>query len=222
MNVERLRVGQGEMANTYLVALPEGGCFIVDFAVEDGNKTQEYCLARFGFLSAVLLTHGHYDHIRGLKGFNPKPPTRVVLHQEEEEFLTNPRLNASYDLFRAPFIVEDPLPFYLCEDEDEIVLGHRDESGFHGTVAKVIHTPFHTQGSVCYYFEEEGVLFSGDTLFRGGIGRYDLPGACPRKMEESLRKLMALPPETKVYPGHGPSSTIGEELRYNPSFLALK
>ena len=79
----------------------------------------------------------------------------------------------------------------------------------------MIHTPFHTRGSVCYYFINNKWLISGDTLFKTSIGRDDLPGAMPEKRRESLEKLKTLPKETRIYPGHGPNSTIGSELILN-------
>jgi hydroxyacylglutathione hydrolase len=81
---------------------------------------------------------------------------------------------------------------------------------------KVLHTPGHSPGSVCLYSEEEGVLFDGDVLFNMGMGRYDLPGGSYRVLMESIKKLLALPDETTVYPGHGPATTIGRERRSNP------
>ena len=100
----------------------------------------------------------------------------------------------------------EDLSAYPVEDEDEIKLGEY--------LIKVIGTPFHTQGSVCYYLEQEGILFSGDTLFYRGIGRYDLKGSCPRFKEESLRKLCSLKDDIIVYPGHGKKTKLGEEKAF--------
>jgi glyoxylase-like metal-dependent hydrolase (beta-lactamase superfamily II) len=77
---------------------------------------------------------------------------------------------------------------------------------------QALHTPGHTEGSTCFYLPAEGILFSGDVLFSGAVGRVDLPGGDPRQMEQSLRRVAALPPGTRVYPGHGPPTTIGNEL----------
>jgi hydroxyacylglutathione hydrolase len=107
--------------------------------------------------------------------------------------LTDPDLNVSRGLFGQEGLVLDNIEPYELDDEDEIRLG--DE------VFKVIATPFHTKGSCCFYVEKEAVLFSGDTLFHLGIGRSDLPGAAPKEISSSLRKLAALPISTKVYPG---------------------
>ena len=80
---------------------------------------------------------------------------------------------------------------------------------------KVIHTPFHTKGSVCYYFINNKLLFSGDTLFKMSVGRDDLPGAIPSKRRESLEKIKSLPIETKIYPGHGPNTVLKTEIEFN-------
>lgn len=228
MQIQRINTTL-DMGECYLVGEPGQPCFLVDFGVEDGARVASYCASRHGFLAAILLTHGHYDHIAGLRNVELDPNTRVVIHGEDEAYLYDARLNASKGLFGQEFVVEKALPLYLCEDEDVLTLGARqgqDEQGnrvaIGGYEVEVLHTPFHTGGSVCYYLKEEGVLFSGDTLFHGGIGRYDLPGAKPRLVEASLRRLAKLPPDTKVYPGHGPSTTIGQELRYNPHFQGLK
>ena len=81
---------------------------------------------------------------------------------------------------------------------------------------EVIETPFHTRGSVCYYLEDSGILFSGDTLFKSSIGRDDFPGSCPKEKDRSLAKIMELSDTVKVYPGHGLFTFIGEEKKYNP------
>ena len=172
---------------------PGGGAEAVISAVEESACTPE----------CILLTHGHYDHIYGFKEGLPSYP--VFLSEEDHIFLTDPHYNGSIELFDDPLTIDGLLP-YPVEDEDEIKLGN--------FFVKVIATPFHTGGSVCFYLEKEGILFSGDTLFSHGIGRYDLKGACPRFLESSLRKLMKLPEETVVYPGHGRKTTIGEEKRF--------
>ena len=87
---------------------------------------------------------------------------------------------------------------------------------------EVIHTPGHSPGSVCFYVAQDSAVITGDTLFAGSIGRTDLPSSDPAAMEQSLRRLVQLPEETTVYPGHGPATTIGRELRTNPFLRAIR
>ena len=158
----------------------------------------------------ILITHGHYDHIEGLRLCTMKAP--VYVHLLEEEFLVEPAYNLSLDFLDNLYI--RGLKTVLFIDGDILNIGKYR--------IKVIHTPFHTRGSSCFYFEDEHVLFSGDTLFHLSVGRTDLLTGSPRTLESSLKKLIVLPPETKVYPGHGPSTTIGDELRLNPYLKRLK
>ncbi|MBI2982643.1 MAG: MBL fold metallo-hydrolase, partial [Chloroflexi bacterium] len=102
-------------------------------------------------------------------------------------------------------------PFLALADADDLI--EEGPVSFVRDLALVaLHTPGHTEGSTCFYLPAEGILFSGDVLFSGNVGRVDLPGGDPRQMEASLRRVAALPPRTRVYPGHGPPTTIGDEL----------
>lgn len=197
------RTPGGEYCNSYIVGEEGQDCFLVDFGFDKKGFLTQYALSHHPKILGVLLTHGHYDHIHGFK--EGLPPFPVFLAEEDHIFLTDPYFNGSIELFDDPLTVEGLLP-YQIEDEDEIKLGPY--------LIKVIATPFHTGGSVCFYLEKEGILFSGDSLFYHGIGRYDLKGACPRFMEESLRKILSLPKETIVYAGHGKKTTIEEERRF--------
>lgn len=197
------RTRGGQYCNTYIVGNEGEDCFLVDFGYDHNGFLTEFALTHHSKILGVLLTHGHYDHIYGFKEKLPSFPAFLAL--EDQDFLTDPYLNGSIELFDDPLRIEGLSP-YPVEDEDEIKLGNH--------ITKVIATPFHTGGSVCYYLEDEGILFSGDTLFQRGIGRYDLKGACPRFKEASLKKIFALPDETIVYPGHGNKTTIGQERRF--------
>ncbi len=218
----------GDEGNTYVLGDEGTPAVVFDFGENTNHRVEEYCSRHHPFIAGIFLTHGHLDHIGGLNDLVVKEGLRVVIHKDDEPCLHDPKLNVS-DLFGRPFTLKQELPLYLCEDDDEILLAARrikmpdgTDKTIGGHLVRVIHTPFHTAGSVCYYLPKEGVLFSGDTLFHLGVGRMDLPGAKPKLFESSLRKLLALPEETKVYPGHGPSTTLAQERRYNPHLAGLQ
>ncbi len=154
---------------------------------------------------AILLTHGHFDHIMAVEALKEKYQIPVYAGLEEEDVLADPALNKT-DLLRRPMSVR---PEVLLKDEEEFNLA--------GLSLRAYHTPGHTKGSMCYYFPEESVLVSGDTLFCESVGRTDLPTGSSRQIIESLRRLLKiLPEETDVLPGHESATTIGHEKRYNP------
>ncbi len=156
---------------------------------------------------AILLTHGHFDHIRGLPYLlETFPDAPVYMHESEIDFLGDSRLNCSYLDSGIPPVSLN-IKALGVSDNDALYLLKKD--------IRVVHTPFHTRGSVCYYIPQEKMIFTGDTLFRSAIGRSDLPTGSPRSIVQSLAKLKSLPPETKVYPGHEKSTTIERELKFN-------
>lgn len=154
---------------------------------------------------AILLTHGHFDHIMGATDLIKSYPIPIYACIDEKELLGNAKMNCS-ELFGKPFtLVPD-----ICFKDNEIL-------NLAGMSIKVLHTPGHTIGGTCYYFFEEGVLVSGDTLFFESLGRSDFPTGNTSCLIESIqKKLMTLPDLTKVYPGHGASTTIGHEKHNNP------
>jgi len=150
----------------------------------------------------IVLTHGHPDHFAALAELKKATGARVLVHRADAEILELPPVV----FFGATFTQTPPADRQL-EDSDTIELGDLK--------LRVIHTPGHTPGGICLL--ANNVLFSGDTLFNNGIGRYDLPGGNLEKLMDSLhRKVLTLPDKTAVYPGHGPETTIGEEKRSNP------
>ncbi|MCR5295029.1 MAG: MBL fold metallo-hydrolase [Lachnospiraceae bacterium] len=153
-------------------------------------------------LTAILLTHGHFDHILAVNEIRKKyPQVRVYAAERERELLLDPRLNQGFHDPRAS--VEADI---WLRDHDTV-----KEAGFSFSV---LETPGHTDGSVCYYMENEKLLFSGDTLFRRSYGRVDLPTGSEEDMEYSLSFLLGnLPEDVRVLPGHGELTTIGAEKR---------
>jgi glyoxylase-like metal-dependent hydrolase (beta-lactamase superfamily II) len=147
----------------------------------------------------ILLTHSHWDHIADVAPLKKSTQAKVVIHPLDVPNLEKPGSD------KLPFWIpiEGIQPDQLIQEGDIVQVG---ELKF-----KVIHTPGHSPGSVCFYCAEEAVLFSGDTLFQGTIGNLSFPTSQPDNMWPSLAKLAKLPPNTQVYPGHGPSTTIQQE-----------
>ena len=156
-------------------------------------------------VAAILLTHAHFDHIWGCNKLRELSGVQVFALEDEKELCESAKLNVSEDVGRPYTVTVD---WYL-RDGEKITI---EDMEF-----KVIATPGHTQGSCCYYFEKDNLLISGDTLFEGSVGRTDLPTGNGPTLSRSLKeKLMVLPDETLVFPGHGNSTTIGDEKKYNP------
>lgn len=211
MKIERFNIGDDFVCNMYIVGEEGEPCIVVDPGADPNGFIEKYVNKHHnGQIAGFLLTHGHYDHIEGLKVCTIKAP--VYINVLEEEFLTEPAYNLSLEF--CDHLSIKGLNTIAFTDGETLNIGNY--------VIKAIHTPFHTRGSSCFYFEKEHVLFSGDTLFHLSIGRTDLPTGSPKTIESSLKKLVVLPPETKVYPGHGPATTIGDELRLNPYVMRLK
>jgi hydroxyacylglutathione hydrolase len=157
--------------------------------------------------SLIVVTHAHIDHIDALGAVKEQTNAPFVIHEAEKILLsTAPPMNIVAALGLSPF-KSAPQPDRLLKDGDLIDVGD--------LYFEVLHTPGHSPGGIC--LSGHGVVFSGDTLFNYGIGRTDFPGGSYERLIKSIHeKLMVLPDETIVYPGHGPSTTIGDERRGNP------
>lgn len=154
---------------------------------------------------AILLTHGHFDHILAAHELRTTYRVSIYALKEEEELLGSPDLNLSSSFGEQVNLKGD----HYLGDQDEINLA--------GFSVKVLHTPGHTSGSACYYIKKEGVLISGDTLFEASIGRTDFPTGNSQALINSIKeKLFVLPGETMVYPGHGNPTQIEYEEKNNP------
>lgn len=159
-------------------------------------------------LDGILLTHGHFDHITDAKRLSDYYNIRVYAYKDEAALLADPDKNLSAHMGYERLVLDDKNCEWLT-DGQTIELA--------GITFKVVHTPGHTEGGVCYYVEDTNMLFSGDTLFKGSVGRTDFPTGNATKLTESIKtKLFVLPDETQVYPGHGDSTDIGSERIHNP------
>lgn len=192
------------ISNTYIVGEKGRGCYIVDLGKFDDRMRKYIKENHNSIVYAVLLTHGHFDHIKGINDIIKEYSPVIFIEREEEEFLENTRLNCSCMMDEE--VIIDYKNRIIIDDEDEI--DFKD-----GYIFKVISTKGHTEGSVCYLVEKENALFSGDTLFKNGIGRCDLPTGSIKDMRNSLDKLSKLDPNLNVYPGHGEPTILKKEFQ---------
>ncbi len=151
-------------------------------------------------IEKILLTHSHWDHFADAAELKKRTEAELYVHSLDEKNVEMPGSDALSMFIPIPSV----LPDHIVTDGDEIHVGH--------LVFRVIHTPGHSPGGVCYYEKRHRLLISGDTLFKGTIGNLELPTSDVSQMKVSLRKLSSLPKETRVIPGHGDETTIGKEL----------
>lgn len=182
-------------------------CLIIDPGLEPEPLVQ--MLKQNGYTPVdIVLTHGHVDHIGGVESIRKHwPKVRVTVHQDDANMLTSPAENLS--LMAGSMVQARPADVLLDSD----VTNYEAV----GLEFQLFHTPGHSAGSICLYSAQEHILFAGDTLFAGSVGRTDFPGGSHQNLIASIqKKLLVLPEQTKVYTGHGPETTIGNEIKYNP------
>ena len=190
-------------ANTYVLIDEQKQCIVIDPAkAYDGlvNYIKKNSLT----LKGILLTHGHADHIRGVDVLVDAFNVPVYIGFDDLDKLKDTFLNCSE--FLGEHVIVKAQAETLA-DKDILHLLNED--------INVIYTPYHTAGGVCYYLKDSGILFTGDFISPHGIGRCDLPTSKPHELENSMRKILALPKDTKIYGGHEKSSSLEIEMRIN-------
>ena len=210
MKIDRLILGAYQ-TNCYILCRSEAAqdCLIIDPGLEAGELIdflEEYRLNP----AAVVLTHGHIDHTAGAAVLRENfSDIKIYIHKLDAKMLTEPQSNLSAlvgGLFSTPDIIGTD---FLIEERS--VIEQADIK------LEVLHTPGHTLGGICLYSKDEGIVFTDDTLFADGVGRTDFPGGNMTQLVKSIKeKLLTLPNETVVYPGHGPVTTIVQEKAHNP------
>ena len=214
MKIDRLVLGEFE-TNCYILRSSDKAtdCLIIDTGL-DVRDLLTFLERNKLTPKALILTHGHIDHIAGVGKLRAKyPDIKVYIHKSDAETLTDSTSNLSFMLDSANSQADKTFSTekadYLVDEPDIIEAA--------GIKLKVLHTPGHTPGGMCLYCENENAVFVGDTLFADSVGRTDFPGGNMRQLIEGIKtKLLTLPDETVVYAGHGNRTTIGREKTHNP------
>ncbi len=202
LHVEKVIVGPLEV-NCWIIWNEQKKAIIIDPGY-DADKILKVINDNQLSIAAYMMTHGHADHISALADIANQIPAELGIHPADAKWA-----------FSMQNIIP---PFYSYPKTPTMISRNFSDNQIYcdaDITYKIIETPGHTPGSVCFYFENDGIIFTGDTLFKGSAGRTDFPGGNPRKLTESLKKLKELPDNTIVHSGHGPSSTIGYEKEHN-------
>ena len=206
-NLQIINVGEMR-TNCYILSNEETKEALVFDPGADAERILEFVKSKGLSIQAVLLTHGHFDHIMGVDEIRRQTRATVYACEAERELLGNPDMNCAH-MFNCEAATEADI---YVKDGQILTLA--------GLKIQVIHTPGHTSGGVCYYIEDAKIVITGDTLFFEAVGRCDLPTSNEAAIIESItKKLFVLPEDVTVYPGHGRSSTIGYEEQNNPYVL---
>jgi glyoxylase-like metal-dependent hydrolase (beta-lactamase superfamily II) len=203
MHIACVTVGPAQ-SNCYLLWNDERETLVID----PGGEAEQLLAAiqqRRLKVIAYPLTHGHVDHVTALAELHRAHPAPIGMHPADAAWAFSPR-NALPPWYDAP---EDPGPIDRAYDDGQTWT----DAGF---PYEVWFTPGHSPGGVSFYFPTQDALFPGDCLFQSSIGRTDIPGGHAPTLMQSLRRLLTLPDHTRVFPGHGPETTIGQERRHNP------
>jgi len=194
--------------NCYIVS-NQGKAVIIDPA-DSPERIIQYLNTNKLEVEAIFLTHGHFDHIGAVNDLGSKFNVPVYAHRKEKPYFENPEFNLSTMMYQN-LVLKPTLNFsYLADNEEFQCLG---------ATVKALHVPGHTPGSLCYVFGAENLIFTGDTLFAHSIGRTDFVHGNHNQLVEAIKlKVLVLPGEMLVYPGHGECTSIAHEAQQNPYF----
>ncbi len=196
--------------NTYIVFDDTKEAVIIDAPLDSAqiisSIVHEYDLK----VKYLLLTHTHWDHTGNASRVVKDTGAKLGVHKEDEYRLKNP---SEFSVIPLPFKIDSVQADFLVNEGDKLFFGEQ--------IFYVLHTPGHTEGGICFVESNNKVIFAGDTLFKGSVGRVDMPGGDGNTLDKSIKeKLFVLPDDFTVYCGHGPETTIGEEKSQNP-FVGL-
>lgn len=196
--------------NAWVVAPSRGDAALLIDAPPEPDRVGEVLVEHDLSVAGILLTHGHVDHTGGSGVLAGKTGASVYVHPADDFLTLHPG-----EQLRRMWGMMPPGAYDLPERFER--LDHGQVLALAGQELEVRHTPGHTPGHCCFYWESQGILFSGDQLFAGSVGRTDLPGGSMAQLLTSMREhVLDLPDETRVLPGHGPETTVGQERRHNP------
>jgi hydroxyacylglutathione hydrolase len=192
----------------YLLADDRGDALLID--PSRGANEALAAIREHGLkVLEILNTHGHWDHVFDNARMQQETRARLAIHAADAYRL---------DPATRPAAAQAPAIAAAARSVPDDLIAEGPLTYLRDLELQALHTPGHTEGSTCFYLPKEGALFSGDLLFAGNVGRTDLPGGDAKQMEASLARVAALPPETRVFPGHGPATTIRDELRWLKGF----
>ncbi|MBF0519801.1 MAG: MBL fold metallo-hydrolase [Nitrospirae bacterium] len=188
--------------NCYVVSDDDTMEAIVIDPGDEPDRVIDFVTERALKLKSIVCTHTHFDHIGGIPEIKEALNPLLLMHTDERTIYESAKEMAAFWGHQMDNL---PKPDQYLSEGDKITVGSYS--------FEVIHTPGHTWGGICLY--GEGIIITGDTLFEGSVGRTDLPGGNAKDLKKSFKRLMGLPPQTRVFPGHGPETTISNEIKYN-------
>jgi glyoxylase-like metal-dependent hydrolase (beta-lactamase superfamily II) len=201
MILERMVVGPLE-ENTYIVADEETKQAIVIDPGDEADRILEVIKDKELQVSSIICTHTHFDHVGAVGDLRKATGAEILIHEEDMQVYASARDQAAF----WGYEVDDlPEPDGFLDEGDEVEAGNLK--------FRVIHSPGHSPGGLCLY--GEGVVFTGDTIFKGSVGRTDFPGGNIEELKKSFRRVLDLPEDTKIFSGHGPETSVGMEKKTN-------